>query len=446
MTVVDASSALQDIEAASPKGRGLSRLARSLQGSEILKIAYEVRGMAEGGHDVLNLTVGDFNSAAFPIPNMLREGVATALANGHSNYPPANGVIELRHAIRDMLERRMGLRYPLESILVVNGARPAICGAYQALIDRGEKVVYGVPSWNNHYYCTMVGAAGVPIPTSPDRNFFPRAEDIEPHLADARLLCLNSPQNPTGTVIDPDELARISRGVLDENRRRARDGRRPLYLLFDQVYWLLVFGTSRHCTPVHIDPELARYTIIADAISKGFAATGLRVGWAVGPKDILQRMTAILTHTGAWAPRAEQVSTAALLADDHAVDEYLAWMKEEVILRLRMLENAVNGLAADGWKTTVIAPQGAIYLSIRLDLAGWFRADGRRIVSDEDIRRFLLEEAGVALLPFRCFGLDQGDYWFRASVGAVTREQCATIGDRLRRALSTLKRADNPAL
>ena len=437
---VDVHSALEAIDGAKAEERGLSTLARSLEGSEILKIAYAVRERANQGYDVLNLTVGDFNSQAFPIPTDLRRGVTTALEEGHSNYPPANGVLECRQAIRDMLERRLGLNYPVSSILVVNGARPAICGAYQALIDPGEKVVFGVPSWNNHYYCTMVNATAVQLPTTADRNFFPRVEDIEPHLGDARLLCLNSPQNPSGTVIDPDELARIARGVLEENRRRAREGRRPLYVLFDQVYWMLVFGGARHSTPVHVDPELAQYTIFADAISKGFAATGLRVGWAVGPKDVLQKMTALLTHTGAWAPRAEQIATARFLNDDAAIDAFLATMHEEVGIRLAMLDEAVKGLATDGWNAEAIAPQGAIYLSIRLDLKGATRSDGRRIESDEDTRQFLLEEAGIALVPFRCFGLEDGDGWFRASVGAVTREECATVHRRLKDAAATLRR------
>ena len=441
MTAIDLHGALGSLEGLSPEARGLSSMARSLQGSEILQIAYAVRAMVAEGRDILNLTVGDFNSKAFPIPDALRDGVTAALADGHSNYPPANGVVECREAIRSMLERRLGLRYPLESILVVNGARPAICGTYQALIDEGEKVVYGVPSWNNHYYVTMVRANGVALPTTAERNFFPRVEDIEPHLKDARLLCLNSPQNPTGTVIDPNELARIAHGVLDENRRRAKEGRRPLYLLFDQVYWLLVFGDARHSTPVHVDPELAQYTILADAISKGFAATGLRVGWAVGPQDVLRKMTALLTHNGAWAPRAEQIATANLLNDDAVIDAYLTTMKQEVVVRLRMLEQAVQSLAADGWRARAIAPQGAIYLSIQLDLTGAVRADGQRIENDEDTRRFLLEEAGIALVPFRCFGLEAGQAWFRASVGAVTREECATIGDRLKAALATLRRA-----
>ncbi|MEL7368433.1 MAG: aminotransferase class I/II-fold pyridoxal phosphate-dependent enzyme [Myxococcota bacterium] len=440
MTAIDVHASLAGLEGLQEEDRGLSTLARALQGSEILKIAYAVRALASEGHDVLNLTVGDFNSSAFPIPSKLRDGITTALADGHSNYPPATGVLECRQAIRDLIERRLGLNYPVDAVLVVNGARPAICGAYLALLDEGEKVVFGVPSWNNHYYCTMVGAQSVAVPTRADHNFFPRVEDIEPHLADARLLCLNSPLNPTGTVIDPDELARIGRMVLDENRRRQDTGQRPLYVLFDQVYWLLVFGDARHSTPVHVNPELAKYTIIADAISKGFAATGLRVGWAVGPQDVLRKMGALLTHTGAWAPRAEQVATAALLNDDTAIDTYLAGMKEEVVVRLRMLEQAVQSVAELGWPAKAIAPQGAIYLSIRLDLKGATRADGRVIESDEDTRQFLLEEAGVALLPFRCFGLEDADAWFRASVGAVTRQECATVRDRMHRALATLRR------
>ena len=121
-----------------------------LVGSAILRIAGEVRAKIEAGEDVLNLTVGDFASSEFPIPDMLRDGVTTALAEGHSNYPPATGVMACREAVRDLYARRLGLEYPVESVLLAGGARPFIAGAYLALVNPGDKVVYPVPSWNSN--------------------------------------------------------------------------------------------------------------------------------------------------------------------------------------------------------------------------------------------------------------------------------------------------------
>jgi aspartate aminotransferase len=208
--------------------------------------------------------------------------------------------------------------------------------------------------------------------------------------------------------------------------------------MFDQVYWLLTFGGVRHHTPVELVPEIVPYTIFVDGISKGFAATGLRVGWAVGPQDVIKRMGAILTHIGAWAPRPEQVATARLLSDRTAVDAHLSVMRREVFARLELLSRGVEALREKGHQVEAIAPQGAIYLSMRVDIRGKKTPDGTVIQTDEEIRKYLLHEAQIALIPFNCFGVKQDSAWFRASVGAVSKADCEAIGPRLEAALDRL--------
>ena len=437
MSATDLSPILEAADLGAP-ARGLSTTARTLEGSEILAIAYDVRDRITRGEDILNLTVGDFAPTEFPIPASLKEKIGQAYAEGQTNYPPATGVPELRRAVQALFAHRLGLRYPLECFMVGGGGRPMIASAYLALIDRGDRVVYGVPSWNNNYYTRIVGAQPIELATGPDTFFFPTVEDIEPHLENARLLCLNTPQNPTGTVMDSGMLEHLSRRVVEENARRRARGAPALYVLFDQIYWLLTFAGARHTTPVSLVPEMAAYTLFADGVSKGFAATGLRVGWAVGPQDVIKKMGAFLSHLGAWAPRPEQIGTAAFLQDSAAVDQHLAGMSEAVLHRLNLLADAVAALKADGWQVDCIAPQGAIYLSIRLGLAGRTGPGGQTLRTDEDIRRFILEHAGIALVPFRCFGVTQDSGWFRASVGAVSEEQCGTIHERLKRAFQLL--------
>jgi aspartate aminotransferase len=418
--------------------RPLSKLAQRIEPSEILTIAYEVRARIAKGEDILNLTVGDFSSREFPVPRVLSEGVQQAVRDGHTNYPPATGVLECRQAIVDMVERRLGLRYPLESCLVVGGARPAIAGTYLSLVDRGDGVVFGLPSWNNNYYSAITEAEPIELSTSPQRFFFPDPAHVEAHIDRARLVCLNSPQNPTGTVIPTDDLARIAELVVKENRRRDAAGRRPVVLMYDQVYQALTFEGVRHRTPVELVPEVAPYTVLVDGISKGYAATGLRVGWALGPSDLIAKMTAILAHVGCWAPRPEQVATAQLLNDDRALDAYLSEMRGGVHQRLSRLDDAIRAFKAQGWPVDCIRPQGAIYLSIQLDLAGKRTADGSVLRSDEDIRRYILEQAGIALVPFRCFGLREDTRWFRASVGVASIADCESVPVRLKRAFDQL--------
>jgi len=435
---LDVSPHLEAALAQSQDARGISSMAQGLVGSPILTIAGQVKAKIAAGEDVLNLTVGDFSPTEFPIPTQLRDGNIAALQDGQSNYPPATGVVQCRQAVQGLFSRHMGLDYPLDCILIAGGARPMIAGSYLALINPGDKVVFGLPSWNNSYYCNITGAEPVALPTTPDNRFFVRNEDLLPHLADARMLVLNTPQNPTGTVMEAEVLKDICEAVVAENQRRANSGRPALYVVFDQIYWLLTFDGIEHHNPVSLVPEMAPYTIFVDGISKGFAATGLRVGWAVGPQDVIRKMGAILSHLGAWAPKPEQIATAALLNDDAAMKTYLDGMKQQVGARLSVLSDTMHTLKAEGFDVDAIPPQGAIYLSVRLNLQGKTTPSGQVLKTDEDVRCFLLEEAGVALIPFSCFGV-QGDIgWFRASVGTVSVAQCESIAGRLRGAFSRL--------
>src|SRR2546428_1069793 len=284
----------------------LSSLARGLVGSEILKIAGEIRSLCEKGRDICNLTVGDFAPKEFRIPYKLNDLIADALAAGETNYPPPDGVKELRLAVVRFYKDALGLTYPIESTLIAGGARPVIFAAYAAVVDPGDRVIYPTPSWNNNHYTYLVGGKAVELVVGPETNFLPTAELLRPLVRDARLLCINSPANPTGTVMSRDEVERIARLVVDENSRRRARGERPLYLLWDQIYWMLTFGESRHYAPTQLVPESSQYTILVDGISKAFAATGLRVGWSVASPPITSRMRDILGHAGAWAPRPEQ--------------------------------------------------------------------------------------------------------------------------------------------
>src|SRR5688500_5991091 len=131
----------------------IATMASGLVGSEILKIAAEIRTRMRDGKRICNLTVGDFSPSEFPIPDALRDGVLAALVAGETNYPPATGVQELREAVSRFYARELGLDYPASSILIAGGARPLIYGTYRAVVDPGDKVVYPVPSWNNNHYC-----------------------------------------------------------------------------------------------------------------------------------------------------------------------------------------------------------------------------------------------------------------------------------------------------
>ena len=365
-----------------------------------------------------NLTVGDFSPREFSIPEALGEGIAAALKAGETNYPPSDGVMPLRQAVQRFYERALGLKYPLESVLIVGGARPVIYALFRAVVDPGDTVVYPVPSWNNNHYAHMMGARHVTVVTDPEHGFMPTVEQLAPHLSEARLLCLCSPLNPTGTMISPEVLRDIGERVVRENRQREAQGRKPLILMYDQIYWTLTFGQARHVTPLELVPELAPYTVFVDGISKAFAATGVRVGWTVGPPAIISRMKDVLGHVGAWAPKAEQVAVARLLDDVPTTTAFLESMRRRVDERLVLLHQGFQAMRASGLPVRSIAPQGAIYLSAQFELIG---KAGLR--TNEDIRKLLLDKAGFALVPFQAFGLKEDTGWFRLSVGAVSPEE-----------------------
>ena len=422
-----------------PRAGRVSANAAGLVGSEILKIAADIRAAVARGDAVTNLTVGDFSPAEFRIPRALEDGIAAAYARGETNYPPSDGVLGLRQALATFYAERLGLAYPMPSILVAGGGRPLIYGAYRALVDPGDRVVYPVPSWNNNHYAHLLGATGVPVVCGPDVAFLPTRALLEPVVRGARLLALCSPLNPSGTLFDADVLAGICDLVLTENARREGTGERPLYVLYDQIYWTLVFGDARHHTPVSLRPAMAAYTVFVDGVSKAFAATGVRVGWTFGPPDVVDRMAAILGHVGAWAPRPEQVAVAGFLADSGAVDAYLAGMKDGVEARLTALFTGLTRLRAEGLPVEAIPPRSTIYLTANFDLLGARTPDGRTLAGGEDIRQYLLQAAGAAVVPFTAFGATDASGWCRLSVGAVSVSDIEGMMPRLAAALRALQ-------
>jgi aspartate aminotransferase len=431
---IDAARHFLPIDASDPQQ--LSAMAGGMTSSRILVIAYAVKAHIAAGGVVADFTVGDFAPSQFAVPPALVDHTVDALKAGQTNYPPADGVLELRQAIRDHYARHLGLDYPVSAVVVGSGARPVLYALYRCLVDAGEKVLTPAPSWNNKNFCQLVGAEHVVVPARPEDAFMPTAAGLAPHIKDARLLVLNSPMNPAGTVFSKDQLAELCDLVLAENTRRKAAGQRLLYVVYDHVYRMLTFGDAQHHTPVEVRPEMAAYTLFADAISKGFAATGLRVGWLVAPPAIAERVKSLMTHVGAWAPRPEQIATAKLLADDAAIADYLTGFCAAIEARLDRLHDTFTAWKAEGLPVDVIAPQGAIYLSVKFDL------EGRPGFPDEDaVRLWLLEEAGCAVVPFSAFGDRVNTGWVRFSVGAVGLDDIDACLARLEPALRTVSKS-----
>ncbi len=413
-------------------------MAGSLIGSEIIKIGNEVNDMIRRGEQICNLTIGDFDPAIYPIPAALEAEITAAYQAGHTNYPPANGMAALREAATAFTKQRLGLDYSPNDVLVAGGSRPLIYATYLALVDPGDRVVFPVPSWNNNHYCHLSGAEPVMVETRPENNFMPTAEELAPHLAGATLLALCSPLNPTGTVFTRENLLAICDLVLAENQRR-QPGEKPLYLLYDQIYWMLTFGQTEHFDPVNLRPELRDYVIYIDGISKCLAATGVRVGYAFGPAVVIDKMKAILGHVGAWAPKAEQVATAKFLPDTAAVDSFVGDFKRNIQRSLETLHAGLQELKAAGYPVDSIVPMGAIYLTARLDVLGKTTPAGQLLSTTKELTSYLISDAGLALVPFSAFGTAGTAPWFRMSVGGASLASIEAALPSLRAALDALR-------
>lgn len=415
----------------------LSHLSETLIGSEIVKLGGEIREKIRQGDRIYNFTVGDFDPSIFPIPKELEDAIVEAYRKHFTNYPAAEGNLDLREAITSFMKDEEGLNYGINEILVASGGRPLIYATYRAICDNGDKIIYAVPSWNNNHYTHFVNGEHVVIEAKAENNFMPTAEDIRPYINGATLISLCSPQNPTGTTFRKKDLEDICDLVLEENANRS-DKEKKLYVMYDQMYWHLTYGDIQHYNPVSLRPAMREYAIFIDAISKIFAATGVRVGWAMGPTNVINKMKAILTHIGAWAPMAEQKAVAYFLTNRESIKKYLTHFKGELEERLRRIYDGFMSLKNEGLSVDAFAPEAAIYLPIKIDLAGKKTADGKILENQGDVTAYILNEAKLAVVPFYAFGSARSSAWYRLSVGTCKKEEINEMIGKLREALKKI--------
>lgn len=416
----------------------LSKLADTLIGSEIVKLGGEIRALQQQGAKIYNFTVGDFDPNVFPIPTLLKDEIIKAYQNNFTNYPAAEGNLDLRESLVEYIHEFFNISYTTDELLVAGGGRPLIYAIFRTILDKGDTVLYAVPSWNNNHYTHFVEGKHVLIPTDASTKFMPTAESIAPFIKEANLLCLCSPQNPTGTTLSAEELKKICDLVLAENQRRG-DNQKPVYIMYDQMYSQLTFDAVTHAHPVGVCPAIRPYTIYLDAISKSFAATGVRVGWAFGPSVIISKMKAILTHLGAWAPMAEQKGTAVFLKNKEAIVTYIDSFKKEIAYRLEAIYKGLMDLKLQGYAVDAIAPEAAIYLTIQFDLVGKHTDQRVLLEKQSDVTSYLLKEAGLAIVPFSAFGAEATSNWYRLSVGTCKKEDIEAMLAALSNALAKLQ-------
>ena len=407
----------------------LSDMANGMERSRILSIAASVRAMIAEGKAVAPFTVGDFSPAQFEVPSPLIDAIIEAVSEGETNYPPAAGLPELRSALANWMHNKYGLDVGSDGIIVGSGARPVLYASFRLFLEPGDGLAHGVPAWNNHYYVHLNGAIDIPIQGTPESRFLPTASQIESRIEDIRVLILNSPLNPTGTCFTANELKEICHVILNENRKRSEDGRKPVILVYDQVYSTMTADGIDHVHPVQVCPEIFDYTITLDAISKSLTGTGLRLGWMALPPALAPPVVALIGHMGAWPARPIQKAAAKLYEDQATLESYFDDLDDRILSRMSLLQSRLDPLSQYG--VNYVEPEGGIYLSTQFDLFELLN-----VKTNEEIRQWLLYEAGVAVVPFQAFGLEEDTGWFRISIGAVSVDDISQAMDRVEQALT----------
>jgi aspartate aminotransferase len=235
------------------------------------------------------------------------------------------------------------------------------------------------------------------------------------------LVCICSPQNPTGRVIDPEVLKGICDLIVNENNvRKDHIDSRPLYLFFDQIYSdLTQDGLFVH--PLTLCPEIKDYLICVDGVSKSLNATGIRVGWAFGPKDIIGKLTEIFSHIGAWAPKAEQNAVGKFMSE--TLPEF-THHTQNVTTKYKHITHSIcdmfDKMKGKGFRVDCQRPEGGIYISVYLDYTHSF-------ANTEDYISYLINTCGLGIVPFEYFGSKENKGWFRISIGNIDEFNLTSI-------------------
>ncbi|MCY0885365.1 MAG: pyridoxal phosphate-dependent aminotransferase, partial [Firmicutes bacterium] len=362
------------------------RRAQQLAPSPTMAVDAKAKELKAQGRNIINFSAGEPD---FDTPEPIRAAGIRAIENGHTRYTAVGGTPELKRAVAARIREDIGLTYAPGEILVSVGAKHSLFNAVMALVDPGDGVLLPVPYWVT-YPEQIKLAEGVvqPVPLSAETGWALTAEAVEAALdGRSRGLILNSPSNPTGAVVPPEELARIAEVV------RAHD----LWVIADEIYARLLYDGARHQS-IATFPGLRERTVVINGVSKAYAMTGWRIGYAAGPAEVIAAMTNL---------QSQSTSNPAAMTQDAAV-EALAGPQEAVEAMRREFERrrrvALEGLAGvRGLRA--FPPQGAFYLWI--DAGEWMGRElrGRPIRNADDLALVLLEEAEVALVPGSGFGV-----------------------------------------
>jgi aspartate aminotransferase len=354
--------------------------------SVTLAIAAKAGKLRSEGIDVVNFSAGEPD---FDTPEHIKAAAVEALRKGMTKYTDVKGIEPLRAAIVHKYEREHGLSYRKEDVLVSCGAKHSVYNVLQAIVNPGDEILIPAPYWVSYSDMALL-AGGVPklIPTNETTGFRITAEQLEAALtAKTRVFVLNSPCNPTGASYDKDELLAIAR-VLEKHN---------CLIISDDIYEKIVYDNFRVHNLVALSPGVRDRTIIVNGVSKTYAMTGWRIGYAIGPADIISAAAKIQSQsTSNPTSIAQAAALEAISGPQIEVDRMVLEFKQRRDVIVDKL-NALPGIRC-------LKPQGAFYVFPNVSNLLGRTANGKKLASPCDLADYLLEEAKVAVVPGEDFG------------------------------------------
>ncbi|RJX21878.1 MAG: pyridoxal phosphate-dependent aminotransferase [Desulforudis sp.] len=395
----------------------LARRARGISPSPTLTIDTRAKEMKAAGANVINFGVGEPD---FDTPEHIKEVAVSALQAGMTKYTAVSGIIELRRVIAKKLQDENGLSYKPEEIIVSVGAKHSLYNAFQVLCQEGDEVVLPEPYWVSYLeQIKLCGARPVLVKTTLENGFKLTPDQLRGAITPrSRLLVLNSPSNPTGAVYSRRELEGLADVILTSG----------IGVISDEIYEKLVYDGEEHVSIASLDPKLKKRTVVINGVSKAYAMTGWRIGYAAAPLRVTKAMTDLQSHsTSNPTSIAQAAAVSALAGDQEALQEMLrkfAERREYILERL----TAIDGVQCS-------RPGGAFYVFPHVGAFWGKQYRGTEMKSGTDLARLLLEERQVALIPGIAFGDD--DY-IRLSY-ATDRETIREGLDRIEAVLKELR-------
>lgn len=382
--------------------RPASRIA-AIGVSKILQIGARANQMKRDGHPVIILGAGEPD---FDTPDNVKEAAKAAIDRGETKYTALDGSPELKKAIVEKFRRENGVEYAVDEVTVATGAKQILFNAFMASIDPGDEVIIPTPHWTSYSDIVEIcGGVPVLIPCGAEAGFRLKAEQLEQAItARTRWVLLNSPSNPSGAAYGEADY----RPLLDVLLKHPQ-----VWLMVDDMYEHIVYDGFRFVTPAAIEPRLKDRTLTINGVSKAYAMTGWRIGYAGGPKALIRAMAVIQSQATSCPSSVSQAASV------EALNGPQDFLKDRQASFKRRRDLVVSGLnAIDGIDCRT--PEGAFYTFAGCaELIGKVTPRGKRIETDADFTEYLLEDAHVAVVPGSAFGLSP---YFRISYATSEAE------------------------